>query len=102
MRCDEVRDPLLLPAAEADGVEDHLAACADCGGFARRMGRLDAALRSTLLVEPPAELQARLATLARAAAQPAASPTPVAPAPRRSPFAIPALSFRWAPRTPAA
>ena len=57
-------------------LEEHVASCARCAHMAQGLKRVDAVLRTRLVVEPPRELQARLSTLVVAMPLPAA-PTPV-------------------------
>jgi hypothetical protein len=76
MRCDDVAELLLAPDAakvEAD-VDTHVASCARCSHVARGVLRLDAILATTLVVEPPLDLQRQLAQLALAAARPQPAP----------------------------
>ena len=77
MQCAGVVDQLLAADADRDlrtEVERHLADCDPCATLARRLGRLEGVLQSTLVVEPPVELQRQLAELARAAARPVEVP----------------------------
>ena len=73
MRCDDVREFILLPArphgippTQSDDalITAHLKACGDCENFARHMETVDFRLRGMLLIEPPLELQASLIALA--------------------------------------
>jgi hypothetical protein len=76
MRCDDVADLLLAPddgRASAD-VDAHTASCERCTQIARGVLRLDAILATTLVVEPPLDLQRQLAQLALAAARPQSTP----------------------------
>jgi hypothetical protein len=63
--CIEVADRLLADEPGHDPeLDQHVVGCAACAHVARGLARLDAVLMSTLVVEPPAELQLRLAQLA--------------------------------------
>lgn len=71
MRCDAVIDLLLSDAAAVEGrVGEHLAACPRCQHVAHGLQRLEGVLRSAVVVQPPLELQHRLAALVDAAARP--------------------------------
>ncbi len=76
MQCDDVRDRLLLPDAGSEAeLRAHLAGCASCSTAARSAGALDRLIRTSVIIEPPAALQASLAQLALAsAAQPRPAP----------------------------
>ncbi|MBI2756691.1 MAG: hypothetical protein HYX52_08275 [Chloroflexi bacterium] len=79
MGCDEISALLLTPeAAAAPRVQRHLALCVGCARFSRQWAALDNAVHAAVLVQPPADLQARLHNLARAAARPrrVAAPPP--------------------------
>ncbi len=76
MQCDDVAALLFAPdgdRADAD-VDTHVASCQRCSHVARSVLRLDTILATTLVVEPPLELQRQLAQLALAAARPQAVP----------------------------
>jgi hypothetical protein len=69
--CVDVADLLLADEpGHAPGLDEHMRGCAACAHIARGLARLDVVLGSTLLVEPPTELQARLAQIALEAARP--------------------------------
>src|SRR5215469_1218234 len=75
MRCDDVAELLLASDQQHDPELDrHVAECAKCGHIARGLVRLDAVLSASLVIQPPLELQQRLAQLAVAAARPQALP----------------------------
>jgi predicted anti-sigma-YlaC factor YlaD len=77
VQCAGVVDQLLAADDDLDvqsEVERHLADCSGCATLAQRLGRLDSMLQSSLVIEPPLELQHQLAELARAAARPAQAP----------------------------
>jgi hypothetical protein len=68
VHCRDVTAHLLAAepdAAEPDGalVRAHVAGCAACATVARRVQRLDAILRATLVQEPPPALQQQLLAL---------------------------------------
>lgn len=98
MDCRDVRAHLQVrPEADRDrrAVESHLRTCEACERLAARHASLDAILRESLVVDPPAELGLRLLALARPA--PARRPAQVtlrAAAPARHPSAVPP-SPRW-------
>jgi hypothetical protein len=78
MRCADVREWLAAPdGARPHGVEAHVGDCAACGAYAVRAARVDALARAQLLVEPPAELQARLMELMQTSYVPVVAPGPV-------------------------
>jgi anti-sigma factor RsiW len=71
--CAAARAWLALPPdhpAERAALDAHLQSCPACTAYRARQVALDARLRSGLLVDPPAEVSARLIALARAAATP--------------------------------
>ena len=73
MECASVVEQVLLADDDLDlqtEVRAHVAECARCAALARRVGHLDGLLHSTLVVEPPAELQRQLLAVARAQARP--------------------------------
>jgi hypothetical protein len=75
MRCEDVAEQLLAPDRLDDPeLNQHVASCLECTNVARGLARLDAIMVRSVLVEPPLELQRRLAQLAFEAAQP--RPTP--------------------------
>ena len=67
MQCDDVAELLLAPEADPE-LDRHVQACARCAHLARGLGRLNAVLQSTLVCEPPPDLQRQLADLALGAA----------------------------------
>ncbi len=88
MDCCAVRGALLVPDEEAQAtVEDHLAFCAACSRFADGAHTLDIVLSQHVLIQPPVELQLRLAALARASAQPAPGAHGL--------FSLPWLTWPW-------
>jgi hypothetical protein len=75
MRCDDVTEQLLASDRGLDAELDrHVAGCQLCAHVARGVLRLDAILATTLVVEPPLDLQRQLAQLALSAAKPAPLP----------------------------
>jgi predicted anti-sigma-YlaC factor YlaD len=61
MQCAEATEALLTPEPGADPeLDQHLKTCARCSGLALKVSRLDAVLQSSMLVEPPLELQLSL------------------------------------------
>lgn len=69
MRCDEVRETLLLsPKGVNAALVAHLADCAPCATFQAAHARLSGELERALVVEPPARLQAELLALIRPSA----------------------------------
>jgi hypothetical protein len=71
MQCADVTERLLADELATDAeLGQHVAECARCSHVARGLVRLDAALRSTLVVTPPLDLQRRLAQLAIESARP--------------------------------
>jgi anti-sigma factor RsiW len=74
MRCEDVTEQLLLRDEEDTALDQHVAGCEHCAHVARGLQRLDAVLGTTLLFEPPLELQRQLAQVALEAAAP--KPTP--------------------------
>jgi hypothetical protein len=73
--CVDISDRLLTPEDGHDGeVDAHLAECSRCGQLTRGLWRLDAVLMSTVVVEPPLELQRVLAQMALEAARPQVVP----------------------------
>jgi len=69
--CIDVTELLLAEeVTEHPDVDEHIASCARCTRIARGVGRLDMVLSATLLIEPPAQLQAQLVQLALNAARP--------------------------------
>ena len=71
MGCDDVRAELLDGSDHSEAIRAHLLACAGCARAAERTARLDALLARSVVLEPPAALQAQLASIALAAAHPA-------------------------------
>ncbi len=75
MRCEEITDQLLAPEREHDAeLEQHVAECHACATVASGLRRLDAIVVRSVLVEPPLDLQRKLAQLALDAAQPRSVP----------------------------
>ena len=71
MDCLDVADRLLADEPGADPeLDEHVLGCAACAHIARGLARLDVVLSSTLRLEPPAELQSRLAQIALEAGRP--------------------------------
>jgi len=69
MQCADVTERLLEDELATDAeLERHVAGCARCSHVAGGLARLDAVLRSTLVVKPPRDLQRQLAQLANEAA----------------------------------
>ena len=73
MRCDDVRDLILIPSRPDDAafaqstdpsIADHILSCDSCSSFARRMEKVDLQLRGALRVAPPMDLQASLIAMA--------------------------------------
>ncbi len=63
MRCEEVREALLVPPDQFEyrtALREHTAGCRQCSEYQEFQERLDAALRRTLVVEVPQSLQAVL------------------------------------------
>ncbi len=99
MRCDDVGTQLLLPDGPDDGsIRAHVATCADCAALARRSARLDAILRPMVVQAPPADLQAKLVLMARAASREESA----AGSDRWGwlPFSLSDLSWLWAAHPP--
>jgi hypothetical protein len=74
MQCTDVTEQLLAADEPDIELDQHLETCQRCTHVARGVRRLDALLSTTVLVEPPLQLQWRLAQLAVEAAQPASLP----------------------------
>ncbi len=75
MDCVDISDRLLVPEDAHDpDVEAHVADCSRCAQLARSLSRLDAVVMSSIVVEPPVELQRVLAQMALAAARPQVVP----------------------------
>jgi hypothetical protein len=75
MQCADVTERLLEDELVADAeLERHVAECARCSHVAGGLARVDAVLRSTLVVTPPLDLQRQLARLANEAALPRSLP----------------------------
>jgi anti-sigma factor RsiW len=75
MDCVEVADRLLVDEPERDAeLERHVGDCARCAHLARGLRRLDVVLSSVVVVQPPRDLQLRLAQLALEAARPQTVP----------------------------
>ncbi len=75
MRCDDVAELLLAPDRMPDpDVEQHVAECHACAHVATGLRRLNSILARSVLVEPPLELQRRLARLAFEASRPQSVP----------------------------
>jgi hypothetical protein len=73
--CVAVADRLLADEPEqAPELDEHVRGCPACAHVARGLASLDIVLSSTLRVEPPAELQVRLAQIALDAARPLPRP----------------------------
>jgi hypothetical protein len=73
--CVEVADRLLAPEPGNDPeLEEHVGGCEGCAQIARGLRRLDVVLSTSLVVQPPLELQHALAQLALEAARPRALP----------------------------
>ena len=71
MHCDAVIDLLLSDEAATDArVGQHLDACQRCQQVAGGLRRLDNVLRSTIVVQPPLEVQHQLAALVDTAVRP--------------------------------
>ena len=77
MHCDAVIDLLLSDEAVSDArVGQHLDTCQRCRHVAGGLRRLDNALRSAVVVQPPLELQHQLAALVDTAAWPRSQADP--------------------------
>jgi anti-sigma factor RsiW len=75
MRCDSVAEQLLAPdRPRGPELEQHVSACPACAHLARGLARLDMIAARSVLVEPPLDVQRRLAELALEAARPRARP----------------------------
>jgi hypothetical protein len=75
MQCVDVADRLLVDELGDDPVaEQHVASCSVCAHMARGLQRVDSALRASLIVPPPLELQRQLAQIALDAARPQPQP----------------------------
>lgn len=88
MRCEEVREALVVRPHQADqhaAVRDHLAGCPQCSDYQAAQDRLDAALRSALVVEVPQPLQAILMARVLAEARQVCRAAPSSPS-RLSPI----------------
>jgi hypothetical protein len=62
MQCQDITELLLAPEPDPD-IQRHVSDCARCAHVARGLGRLNAVLQPTLVSEPPADVQHRLAAL---------------------------------------
>src|SRR5215216_5402129 len=70
MRCEDVAEQLLAADRPHDlELDQHVASCDKCVHIARALSRLDTIMARSVLVEPPLDLQRRLAQLALEAAQ---------------------------------
>jgi hypothetical protein len=73
--CVEVADRLLaIEPGHDPELELHVDGCARCATLARGLRRLDAVLESTIVVQPPLELQHQLAALVAVGIKPNALP----------------------------
>ncbi|HUZ76817.1 MAG TPA: hypothetical protein VMV93_04445 [Chloroflexota bacterium] len=72
MQCAELNELLLLPdAARMEGARQHAAGCPECAAALRSATGFDTLLRASVVLPPPAALQAELHRLALDAARPA-------------------------------
>jgi hypothetical protein len=75
MQCEYAVDQLLAPDRPDDAeLSAHVASCQRCAHVAQGLTRLDSLMTRSVLIEPPLELQRRLAQLALEAAQPQSLP----------------------------
>src|SRR5579859_2182587 len=75
MHCVDITERLLAEEPGPDPeLDEHLLMCARCSHLAEGLVRVDAVLESTLVVQPPLDLQRQLAQLALAAARPPSVP----------------------------